>query len=206
MHRALLVEKGDHAVAADHRTGGFVRMDDAEHGVAVAGEIFKQRGVRTREPGVAVREHDHRKARGPCRRRRVEDRVRDHVGQAVEHTWLAHQLREALDLGQCLAQVRRRRATRRRGQRDTMPPLRPGASAPARTIPAATHLRPPSAWCQSATDRWARAPRAPGPSSRRRPRSRPGPSTARAHPWRDSSCLAGQCSAGIARLHRRGAT
>ena len=45
--RAGPIEQRDHAAVSQPRRSGFVWMDEAEHHVAVAREIFQQRGVRT---------------------------------------------------------------------------------------------------------------------------------------------------------------
>ena len=91
-------------------------MDDAEHGVSVAGEMLEQRGVRARQAGVAVREDEERKtARARCRRR-VELGVRTNALQRVEGELGAEQPGEGPNFGDPFAQIRRDRAsaTRRR--------------------------------------------------------------------------------------------
>ena len=54
----------------ERRGGRLVRMDDAEDGVAVTGEIFEQRGIGAGESAESMREHQDRE------RRRGRDRWR----------------------------------------------------------------------------------------------------------------------------------
>ena len=74
-------------------------MDDAEHGVAAAGEILRQRRVRARQAGVAVLQHEQRKSRRRGSRRDIEPRMGLDGGEIVEHGRLTHQLRKTLRLG-----------------------------------------------------------------------------------------------------------
>ena len=75
-HRVLLVGERDDGAVGEHGAGGFVGMNQVEHGPAMRGEIFDQRGVRARQAGVAVLKHDHREARRRRRRRGIDHRMR----------------------------------------------------------------------------------------------------------------------------------